>query len=86
MENYKVLIKPSVFKDIDKIPKKNRKKIIDKIRGLSSDPWPQGSIKLSGEEKYRVRQGNYRILYHINDGELIVSVVKIRHRKDIYKH
>lgn len=85
MESYNVFVKPSVYKDIDKIPKKDRKIIIEKIWGLSEDPRPNGAIKLTGDEKYRFRQGNYRILYEIYDGELIVTVVKVGHRKDIYK-
>jgi mRNA interferase RelE/StbE len=85
VESYKVFVKPSVYKDIDKVPKKDRKKIIERIWGLSEDPRPHGAIKLSGEEKYRFRQGNYRILYEICDGKLVVTVVKVRHRKDVYK-
>ena len=85
MEKYDLLILPSVYKDLDKIPKKDRSKIIGKIWDLAIDPRPVKSIKLSGDEKYRIRQGNYRILYTIEDQQLIVTVVKVSHRKDVYR-
>lgn len=84
MGNYRITIKRSAGKEIEKIPLKDRKRIIEKIRSLASDPRPQGSKKLSGLEKYRIRQGNYRILYQIEDDELIIVVVKVGHRRDIY--
>ena len=85
MVNYKIKIKASAAKELNKIPKKDLQKLVSKIRSLSSNPRPTGCEKLSGEEKYRVRQGNYRIVYSIEDKQLIVFVVKIGHRKDVYK-
>lgn len=85
MANYKIKIKPSAKKELLKFPKKDLQRIIDKILLLSQNPRPTGCEKLSGEEKYRIRQGNYRIVYSIEDLELIVIVVKIGHRKDVYR-
>ena len=85
MANYKILIKLSAKKELEKLPKKDLQKIIVKIQDLSSDPRPIGSEKLSGDDKYRLRQGNYRIVYSIEDEQLIIFVVKIGHRRDIYR-
>ena len=87
MEKYKVSIKRSAVKEIEAIPqKKERQRIIRRIGQLAEDPRPPGSKKLSGNDKYRVRQGSYRIVYSITDNELIVVVVvKVGHRKDVYR-
>ena len=85
MANYKILIKPSAKKELEKLPKKDLQKIVVKIQDLSSDPRPIGSEKLSGDDKYRLRQGNYRIVYSIEDEQLIIFVIKIGHRRDIYR-
>lgn len=86
MERYKVLIKPSAVKEIEAIPrKKDRQFITQKIKHLSIDPRPHGSQKLSGQDRYRLRHGQYRIIYSIEDNTLVVYVVKVGHRKDIYR-
>ena len=86
MEKYKVSIKRSAVKEIEAIPqKKERQRIIRRIGQLAEDPRPPGSKKLSGNDKYRVRKGCYRIVYGIEDNELIVVVVKVGHRKDVYR-
>lgn len=85
MTNYKIVIKQSVAKDLRPIPNKDVKRILHRIEKLAQDPRPSGSEKLSGEEKYRVRQGNYRILYRIEDEIVTVFIVKIGHRRDIYQ-
>ena len=77
MENYRVVIKKSAAKEIESIPKKDRIRIIEKIRSLAADPHLHGSKKLSGQEKYRIRQGNYTILYQVINEELVVSVVRV---------
>jgi len=82
---YRVLIKPSAAKELEALPKKDRGLVIKKIRSLANNPRPSGCQKLSGEEKYRVRQGVYRILYFVKDDEVIVIVVRIGHRRDVYK-
>jgi mRNA interferase RelE/StbE len=82
---YKIYIKPTAVKELQKIPKRDVNKIIDKIRSLASNPRPPGCEKLSADEKYRIRQGRYRILYSIEDDNLVVLVIKIGHRKDVYR-
>jgi mRNA interferase RelE/StbE len=82
---YRILIKPSAVKDIETISlKKDRRRIVDRISKLAENPRPPGCEKLSGQDKYRVRQGRYRIVYSIEDQDLVVYVVKVGHRKDIY--
>ena len=85
MAAYKVLFKASVEKDFAAIPKKNVKKILKRIDALTENPRPWGSEKLTGQERYRLRQGLYRIVYSIQDDELTVWVVKVGHRKEIYR-
>lgn len=82
--SYHIVIKKSAAKEIEGLPKKDRIRVIERIRGLAEDPRPLGCQKLSKQEKYRVRQGRYRILYEIKDGELLVIVVKLGHRRDVY--
>ena len=85
MANYKLLIKPSAGKEIEALPKQDRRRIVAKITALSQDPRPPGCEKLSGHDRYRLRQGNYRILYEIQDSDLVVVVVKVGHRRDVYR-
>ena len=85
MENYRIFIKKSAAKEIERIEKTDRIRIVEKIRSLSSDPRPSGSKKLSGQEKFRIRQGTYRILYQVIDDQLIVNVVRVGNRRDVYK-
>ena len=85
MAAYKIFFKKSVEKDFKGIPKNDLVKIIERIETLVDDPRPPGCEKLTGQEKYRLRQGRYRILYSIQDDELTVWVVKVGHRKDIYR-
>jgi len=85
MGSYKIVIKKSATKDLAAIPGRDRDRIIGRIRSLADDPRPPGSLKLSGEEKYRIRQGDYRILYEIEDDVLIVVVVRTGHRRDVYE-
>jgi len=84
--SYKLVIKRSAVREIEAIPtKRDRQRVVARIRALASDPRPPGCQKLSGAEKYRVRQGRYRILYSIEDDRLIVMVVRVAHRKDVYR-
>lgn len=85
MANYSLFIKPSAVKEIESVPKKDRPKIIERIRSLAIDPRPPGCEKLSGRDKYRVRQGLFRILYTIKDSDLVVSVVRVGHRREVYR-
>ena len=86
MARYRVFIKPSAVKELRKIPtKKDRRRLVERIQALASDPRPPGCRKLSGRDRYRLRQGAYRILYSIEDDQLTIWVVKIGHRKDVYR-
>lgn len=85
MANYSVRIKRSAAKELEGIPLKDRRRIVHRIDALGTDPRPPGCEKLSGEEKYRLRQGDYRVLYEIVNRELIVMVVKIGNRRDVYR-
>ena len=86
MARYSILIKPSAVKEIESIPlKRDRQRIVERIRDLTENPRPSGCEKLSGRDKYRLRQGRYRILYSIEDEDLLVYVVKVAHRKDVYR-
>jgi mRNA interferase RelE/StbE len=86
MASYELVFKRSVAKDLRELPKADVKRILQRIRSLADDPRPSGCEKLSGHERYRVRQGVYRIVYEIDDHVLIVLVVKIGHRRDVYRH
>ncbi len=85
MAVYKIRIKTSATRELGKIPGKELQKIVTKIRLLSSNPRPRGCEKLSGAEKYRIRQGDYRIIYSIEDETLVIFVVKIGQRIEVYK-
>ncbi|MCH7721891.1 MAG: type II toxin-antitoxin system RelE/ParE family toxin [Bacteroidetes bacterium] len=85
MVKYKIEIKKSAVKEIKKLPANDIKKILEKISSLVENPRPAGCLKLSGEEKYRIRFGVYRVLYEIQDNLLLVIVVKVAHRKDVYR-
>ena len=85
MAGYRVFFKESVWKDLNAIPKKDLKKIIKRIELLSENPQPPECEKLTGKDRYRLRQGRYRIVYSIRDDELSIWVVKVGHRKDIYR-
>ena len=85
MASYKLLIKPSAGKEIEAVPRQDRRRIVAKITSLSGDPRPTGSEKLSGHDHYRIRQGNYRILYEIQDLDLVALIVKVGHRRDVYR-
>ncbi len=85
MAAFKIYFKKSVEKDFNGIPKIDLKKIFDRIELLAENPRPPGYEKLTGQQRYRLRQGRYRILYSIQDDELTVWVVKVGQRKDIYR-
>ena len=85
MARYRIEVKKSAVKELYQIPKKDLAKILKKINSLADNPRPKGSKKLSREEKYRIRYGKYRILYLIKDDLLVIYVIKVAHRKDIYR-
>ncbi|MFQ5675246.1 MAG: type II toxin-antitoxin system RelE/ParE family toxin, partial [bacterium] len=83
MANYKIVIKPSAVKELKKLPKKDVQRITAKIETLANEPRPRGCEKLSVQEKYRVRKGNYRIVYFVEDDDLSVQIFIIGHRRDV---
>ena len=85
MANYEIRFKKSVAKDLLAIPKKDVKKILERIKALAVNPRSEGCIKLSGQQRYRTRQGVYRIVYEIKNVEIVVVVVKVGHRSQVYK-
>ena len=85
MAAYKIFFKKSVWKDFETIPNKDLKKILECIELLGENPRFQGCKKLADQERYRLRQGRYRILYSIQDEELSVWIVKVGHRKNVYR-
>ena len=86
MARYELRFRKSVSKDLHPIPKRDVQRIMEAIQDLADDPRPPQSIKLSGAEKYRLRCGVYRVLYEIQDDVLVVCVVRVGHRKDVYRN
>lgn len=85
MDAYKIYFRELVEKDLRAIPTRDLRKILLRIEALATDPRPSGCEKLTGQDRYRVRQGRYRIVYSIQDEVLTVWIVKVGHRKDIYR-
>lgn len=83
--SFSVLTKRSAERELRKIPKEDLRRITTRIQGLALQPRPPGCEKLSGEERYRIRQGDYRIVYAVDDELRIVEVVKIGHRREVYR-
>ena len=85
MASYELVFRKSVAKDLRQFPKVDVKRILQRMRSLADEPRPPGCEKLSGQERYRIRQGVYRIVYEIDDNVLIVLVVKVGHRRAVYR-
>ena len=85
MASYRLLVTASAAKDIEAVPRQDRRRIIAKISSLANDPRPPGCEKLSRRDQYRLRQGDYRILYQVQDLNLVVVDVKVGHRRDVYR-
>lgn len=85
MAGYSLDIKKSAAKELDRLPPADCARVVDRIRALASDPRPHGSEKLTADDKYRLRQGNYRILYEIDDQARRVTIVRIADRKQAYR-
>jgi len=84
MAKYKITFKKSVAKDFRSIPNKDVKRILSRINSLAENPRGEGCIKLSGQERYRVRQGLYRVIYEIFDNRLVIQVVRVAHCSTVY--
>ena len=89
MENsrvYRIEIKRSAAKEIEDIGRlRDRQRVVARVMSLAEDPGPPGYTKLSGQETYRVREGDYRIIYTISDEVLVVEVIRVGHRRDVYR-
>lgn len=85
MGRFRLVFKKSVAKDLRDIPKKDVARILQCFDALAEDPRAAGCEKLSGQDRYRVRQGSHRIIYEIQDAVLVVVVVKVGHRRDVYR-
>lgn len=86
MAKYELRIKKSAAKELEAVSRKaDRQRLVQRIQSLADDPRPPDCKKLSGSNKYRIRQGNYRVVYSVEDNKLIVYVVKIGDRKGVYK-
>ena len=85
MASYRLLIKPSAAKELEGLPARDRQRVATRMQGMSTQPRPPGCEKLTGADLFRVRQGNYRILYEVQDQDLTVTVFKVGHRRDVYR-
>lgn len=83
--SYSLRMKRNAEKELRAIPKVELPKVVARIHALAADPRPPGSQKMAGESRYRVRQGDYRVLYTIDDMEKVVEIVKIGHRREVYR-
>ena len=85
MASYKIAIKRSAAKELEDLPTKDRRRVVRTIQRLADEPRPPDCEKLSAQERYRLRQGDYRILYEVDDGDHLVTVVRIGQRGDVYR-
>lgn len=85
MDGYKLFIKPSAVKELEATPQEDRRRIVRRIEGLSVTPKPPGCEKLLGGDQYRIRQGDYRVIYLVSDERREVIVFKIGHRREVYR-
>lgn len=85
MAAYRIVFKKTAAKELEAIPKRDLAKVVERIQSLAVEPRPPGVEKLSAQERYRVRQGDYRIVYSIEDDILTVCVVKVGHRREVYR-
>ena len=85
MASYSVLIKASAEKELERLPEKSRRRIAKRIQALAEQPRPAGCEKLTGEDLYRIRQGDYRVVYSIEDAVLTILVIRIGNRREVYR-
>lgn len=85
MASYSVLIKASAAKELDGLPRKELRRVMRTIERLGDEPRPRGCEKLTGEHRYRIRQGDYRVVYSVDDERNEVVVFKVGHRRDVYR-
>lgn len=85
MDTYDIRIKKDAERDLRNIPKTDIQRITKKIQTLTINPRPSGCEKLQGEEGYRIRQGDYRVIYLVDDQKKIVRILKVGHRREVYR-
>ena len=85
MASYRLLVKRSAVKELQSLRIKDRRRVVRRLQALADDPRPQGCEKLAGVALYRVRQGDYRVLYEISDAQKSVTIVKVGNRRDVYR-
>ena len=85
MARFELRFKPSVAKDLRGIPKTEVRRLLKRIEALRDDPRPAGCEKLTGRELYRIRQGVYRIVYSVDDAAVVIEVIKVGHRREVYR-
>lgn len=85
MTPYRVVIKRSATKEIERLPIQTRARVVDAIGALAIEPQPRGCEKLSAQERYRIRVGDHRVVYSVADETVTVVVVKVGHRRDVYR-
>jgi mRNA interferase RelE/StbE len=83
--SYELLIKPSAVKELEDLCRKDRRRIVARIQDLGEEPRPRGCQKLTGQDRYRLRQGDHRILFEVDDDADTVTIIKIGHRRDVYR-
>ena len=85
MARFELRFKPSVIKDLRGIPKAEVRRLLKRIEALRDDPRPAGCEKLTGRELYRIRQGVYRVIYSVDDAAVVIEVIKVGHRREVYR-
>ena len=85
MGSYRLTLRQSAVKELESLPRRDLARVMSRIKVLADNPRPPACEKLSGQERYRIRQGDYRILYEVNDSDQVVTVVKIGHRREVYR-
>jgi mRNA interferase RelE/StbE len=84
-DSYSLAVKRSAERELRSLPKADLRRVVARLQGLAERPRPPGCEKLSGEERYRIRQGDYRIVYAVDDEARSIEVVKIGHRREVYR-
>ena len=85
MAAYKIFFRESAKRELKELPKKDLLRTLDRIKSLGENPRGSDSAKLKGDDGYRVRQGNYRVIYQINESKKIIEIVKVGHRREVYR-
>ena len=85
MARFELRFKPSVVKDLRGIPKIEVRRLLTRIEALRNNPRPPGCEKLTGGELYRIRQGLYRVIYSVDDEDVLIEVIKVGHRREVYR-